>query len=329
MRHLSSRPPTPPKRLASFVTSQPELQDVGCPLGCAKGDDVVLVGGDRLHSLPGEFTVVRCKACSLMRTNPRPGPETIGAYYPDDYGPHQQTAPAPSDVRTWKSTIRAALDTRSEALPSLVPGRLLEIGCASGDFLAKMATAGWKVEGLEFADAPAARARQAGFRVHSGPLETVDGPEGTYDLIVGWMVLEHLHDPVAALRRLRNWAGPATWLAVSVPNAGSIEFRLFRDRWYALQLPTHLFHYTPDTIRKVLARGGWRTERVLHQRSLANSAGSAALALQDRERMPRLGSRLATFPKSPGRLGNALFPLAWGLAVAGQTGRMTVWARPS
>src|SRR3546814_19345766 len=59
------------------------------------------------------------------------------------------------------------------------------------------------------------------------------------DLIVGWMVLEHLHQPLAVLRKLRRWIQPDGWLVLSVPDAGSLEFRVFGDRWYALQLPTH------------------------------------------------------------------------------------------
>jgi 2-polyprenyl-3-methyl-5-hydroxy-6-metoxy-1,4-benzoquinol methylase len=190
-----------------------------------------------------------------------------------------------------------------------------------------MRARGWDAEGLEFAEAPAERARDLGFRVHVGPLETVDAPEGRFDLIVGWMVLEHLHHPVAALERLHSWAAPDAWLAVSVPNAAALEFRLFRDRWYALQLPTHLFHYTPATLRLLLERSGWRVERVLHQRSLANVMASTGYALADRHRLPRLAARLQAYPQAAGRLAIALHPVATGLAALGQTGRMTVWAR--
>ena len=85
---------------------------------------------------------------------------------------------------------------------------------------------------------------------------------------VGWMVLEHLHDPVNALRRIRSWARPEAWLCLSVPDANAIEFSLFGRYWYALQVPAHLTHVTPRTLRAVLDSAGWRVEKVLHHRTL-------------------------------------------------------------
>jgi hypothetical protein len=67
------------------------LETKPCPLGCSVSDETVLTGRDLLHDLPGEYTVVKCNSCGLMRTNPRPTPEAIGTYYPDDYGPYLGT----------------------------------------------------------------------------------------------------------------------------------------------------------------------------------------------------------------------------------------------
>src|SRR3546814_20558991 len=61
-------------------------------------------------------------------------------------------------------------------------------------------------------------------------------PETPFDVVVGWMVLEHLHEPLAALKKLRRWVRQDGWLVLSVPDAGGLELKLFRDRWYALHL---------------------------------------------------------------------------------------------
>ncbi|MEJ7712387.1 MAG: hypothetical protein WKF84_21660 [Pyrinomonadaceae bacterium] len=60
-------------------------------MGCAPDDEPLFGGRDRLHDLPGIFQVVKCRVCGLMRTNPRPTPEAIGFYYPENYGPYQST----------------------------------------------------------------------------------------------------------------------------------------------------------------------------------------------------------------------------------------------
>lgn len=309
------------------------LEDADCPLGCPRSDETVLAGRDRLHGLPGRFQVVRCRSCGLMRTNPRPSPGTIGFYYPEDYHPYRNTRVAGPSGRLGalkariKPLARRFFEFNGTRLPPLAPGRMIEIGCASGGFMHQMAQQGWDVSGIEFSAAAAGHARDLGYPVHTGPIESAPDPSVPVDLVVGWMVLEHLHGPVEALRRLHRWTRPNGWLVLSVPNAASLEFRLFKDRWYALSLPTHLYHFTPGTLQRVLNAGGWRMERIFHQRLMGNAAGSLGYLLEDRRMLPALARWLRKFPEKSGLHQYALFPLACLAALTGQTGRMTVWAR--
>lgn len=310
------------------------LESSPCPLGCVAGDEKVLTGRDRLHNLPGEFQVVRCRACGLMRTDPRPTPETMAFYYPDEYGPYQDTrvdpslAPA-SGAASWKRSLTERLNrfTRGDHVPALAPGRMMEFGCASGLFLHRMARGGWQVEGVEFAEKAAESARSLGYRVHTGALEDAPDPEQQYDLVVGWMVLEHLHDPVKALRKLRSWTRPGGWLAVSTPNAAAKEFAAFKDAWLGLHLPNHLYHYTPETLSRLLEKGGWTMKRVFHQRQLNNLMASVGYRLKDRRASSLFAEKLIGFPESGGKLHYALYPVSYLLSLVGQTGRMTVWAQ--
>lgn len=302
------------------------LADAPCPLGCASGATTVFWGRDRLHEVPGDFRIVRCRACGTLRTDPRPTPESIGTYYPENYGPHLDTRikpkPRMSPVRRF---IRSFVSAGSWEIPRLPPGRLLEVGCASGAFLEHMKGLGWAVEGLEFSEGAARQARAAGHKVHIGTIESVKGPVGPYDLIVGWMFFEHLHDPVKSLQILREWTAPGGWVAMSIPDAGSWEFRHFKSRWFALELPRHLSHFTKKSIRLVLDRAGWKTHRILWQRNPNNTLyslnygwgergwkGLAALARDIHD-----GRRLRLV-----QLGLGAFFGAFRLS-----GRMTVWAR--
>ena len=47
------------------------VEDISCPLGCPRNDQIAYTGNDLLHGLAGSFTVVKCRTCDLMRTNPR------------------------------------------------------------------------------------------------------------------------------------------------------------------------------------------------------------------------------------------------------------------
>jgi len=309
-----------------------QLESVPCPLGCPEEDISVLEGHDRLHHLPGVFHVVRCKGCGLMRTHPRPTPESMRFYYPDHYGPYQGTKVAPVQINGGRAALmrrwgKGLFEFNTTRLPDLQPSRVLEIGCASGAFLDKLSRSGWIAEGVEFSETAAQSSRSLGFSVYTGPVESAPDPGHLFRLVVGWMVLEHLHDPVKALRKLHRWVEPQGWLVLSVPNAGALEFAIFKDRWYALHLPNHLYHFTPKSLSRILEAGGWRVVRVFHQRTLMNLMGSLGFWLNDRGLFPRFSNVLASLPEGRGHANYFLYPLACLLAFLGQTGRMTVWAR--
>ena len=309
------------------------MEDVGCPLGCPRSDEFVLTGRDLLHDLPGTFTVVRCLSCGLMRTNPRPVASAMQLYYPDDYGPHLNTrvttangATAGEPFSKIRPMIKRLFEFNSTRLPALPVGRMLEIGCAAGSFMHKMAAQGWDVQGIEASPKAAAMAASLGFKVHAGAVEDASAPAEAFDLVVGWMVLEHLHQPILALEKLKACAKPEGWLVLSMPNAGSWDFKLFRNSWYALQLPTHLYHYTKTTIGLTLAAAGWQLEKVHFHRVLVDPIASCGYILCDMG-IPSVGKTLARLPNNPIYCNSVLYPFAGFAAAIGQTGRMTVWAR--
>lgn len=309
---------------------QVELEEVDCPLGCLPHDQTVVIGRDRIHHLPGEFSVVRCQTCGLMRTNPRPTAATIGFYYPDSYSPYQSTqitltATPQSPDRVWKRLIRHVFNKDSKHLPPLQPGRLLEIGCASGCFLHQMAQRGWQVAGVELSEKAGEMARSLGYAVHAGALATAPEPTEPYDLVVGWMVLEHLHDPIQALQLLQRWTKSGGWLVLSVPDAGSVEFRIFKDAWYGLHLPNHLYHYTRQTLTSVLERGGWKLERVFWHHNSRNLLEGLRYRCIDRGWETAEHYVLAVIKKRRQRTARAVLGKCLGMLHA--SGRMTVWAR--
>ena len=287
-----------------------------------------------MHNIPGEFSVVKCRTCGLMRTNPRPTIETIGLYYPNDYGPYLdskfQLDNNDNESNNLKRFLRPFVNwifnVNSTLIPLLTPGRMLEVGCASGSYLDHMARKGWQVQGIEFSEKVAQVARDIGHKVHSGPLETAPQPDEPFDLIVGWMVLEHLHDPVVVLRKFHKWAKPEAWLVLSIPNAASLEFNFFNDKGYALQLPTHMHHFTPKSLKKVLEAGGWSVKRIYHQRTLNNIIGSIGYVLRDKG-YKKTAESFINFPRRGGKITYLFYPLAFLLSLFGNTGRMTVWAR--
>jgi 2-polyprenyl-3-methyl-5-hydroxy-6-metoxy-1,4-benzoquinol methylase len=316
------------------VTATSQMETADCALGCRRDDELVFVGRDRLHGLPGEFQVVRCRTCGLLRTDPRPTPAEMSLYYPNEYGPHQcagEAAPLQDGRRPWRRGVGSLAwrlaDSRAESLPPMTPGRLLEVGCASGSFLDRMAKVGWSVEGIEFSESAAARASRLGYAIHRGRLEEAPAPAEPFDIVVGWMALEHLHDPLKSIEKLRSWVKPGGWLALSVPDAGSVGFTIFRSAWYPVDLPRHLYHFDRRTLRLLLEKGGWRVRRFITQRTVMDFIASFGYVLGDTGIAPGLSEWLKKAPERPGRLPLLLFPLSYLLSFLRQTGRMTVWAQ--
>jgi len=329
-------------------------EHVSCPL-CGSGDSSVrLRGGDMLYGLPGEFQLVRCTACGHHYVSPRPTPECIRHYYPASYGPHHpaESCAAPSQPGTaapaattqpWYLSplvrripgLRRLYYWLSESYAQIIPAvssspkRALELGCADGRFLERLAREGWEAEGIEPAEEPARRTQARGLTVHFGRLEPGAFPAGSFDAVFAWMVLEHVHEPLATLREIRRVMKDSGWLVFSVPNFACWERRLFGRYWYALQLPTHLHQFTPKTLNQMLRRAGFESVRVIHQRNILNLPGSIGLWLRDRFPRSRLGPALLRFIDDPGLWGTLVMaPPAVLLAWLHQGGRLTVVARP-
>lgn len=267
-----------------------------------------------------------------MRTDPRPTLKTIEYYYPPDYSPHLRPVTNEPQLRDHIAALAHRL-LNAWRIPDLPPGRLLEFGCGPGGYMVWMKHKGWNVAGIESSTAAANIARAHGMVVHLGPLETAPNPEKPFDLCAGWMTIEHLHDPVTALRKLASWTCSKGWLAISLPNAASQEFKLFGSSWYPLQLPIHLYHFTPKTIEMVLTRTGWNLRHLYHQRNVDNLIASCGYILENAGSsrvLQNIGRQLVGFPTNVllhFLMYPLLFPIACVLAAFGQTGSMTVLAQ--
>lgn len=327
-------------------------EDTVCAVcGSASASFLVEVS-DFIYDRKGAAKIVRCNDCGHLYQNPRPTRDTIGVCYTADYGPHtHDLSPVPAvddssaqpQERRWYLTpavrsipgIKAIyhwLSAGSEApvrLPPAKEAKALEIGCGSGGYLQRLLRAGWQVEGIEFADEPARRCRQLGFRVHTTGIEDADLSPRAYDLVVAWMVVEHLHDPSAVLRQMNDLLKPDGILMISVPNIDCWELRAFGKYNFILNEPTHLQHFSVASIRRLLVSSGFEIESIDYQKNVYNIVGSVGIWLKSRFPKRQLGNRLLAFCDNPlmwGRL--ALAPLAKSLAAIRQSGRITIIAKP-
>jgi SAM-dependent methyltransferase len=252
------------------------LEWVPCMLCGGEGADPVYRDcPDRLHPGPGRFDVVRCRGCGLVRTNPRPAREAIGAYYPHSYVAFNQRSVQRGRVgRLLRELAHAPATARYGPARVAQPppsggGRVLDVGCGSGLLLTELARLGWETWGVEPDERTASALRAhlglPGERIVVATAETASLPAGAFDLVTMSHVLEHLHDPLAALAGVHRWLRPGGRLRVWVPNIASLESRVFRRLWFGLDLPRHLYHFERRSLLSLLGASGFQVERVAPQ----------------------------------------------------------------
>ncbi len=137
-------------------------------------------------------------------------------------------------------------------------GRLLDVGCGSGELLEALRADGWRVSGVEPSARGAEIARsQRALDVRAATFEAADLPERTFDVVVFAAALEHFHDPLFALTRAHDLLAPGGLVAVLfLPRLDAPQARLFGARWIGLDLPRHLYHFEPRSFAETARRAG-------------------------------------------------------------------------
>jgi SAM-dependent methyltransferase len=152
--------------------------------------------------------------------------------------------------------------------PSLIPfvgeGRILDVGCGLGIALAVYRERGWTPFGVEPSPVAARYAREVlGLSVHQGEFLDARLPSGFADVVLFRHSLEHVPHPSVELREAHRVLRGSGLLVVMVPNAASLDARLFGRWWVAWDLPRHLFHFTPRTASELLGKAGFRVQRIV------------------------------------------------------------------
>jgi 2-polyprenyl-3-methyl-5-hydroxy-6-metoxy-1,4-benzoquinol methylase len=222
-----------------------------CPI-CGSQDRHLLHEGlrDRVFfCAPGEWTLFSCKNCNSAYLDPRPSKESIGLAY-RRYFTHVQnginemsllsrmrralangyrnkkygTVECPAcKLGYWMMMLltsqRAVLDATMRHLPAKsINGKLLDIGCGSGDFLSRASGAGWQVLGIDPDPVAVEVARSRGLDVRCGGIEILDDVDRQFEGITLSHVLEHVHDPVKLLESCMKLLVPGGWIWIDVPN---------------------------------------------------------------------------------------------------------------
>jgi 2-polyprenyl-3-methyl-5-hydroxy-6-metoxy-1,4-benzoquinol methylase len=293
---------------STITTGNIELETVACDLCGDSEYSRIIESRDLNQGIPGQYQLVQCGRCGLIFQNPRPTAGSLRLCYPSAYEPHTRELASPPDkTSTWRDRLAKARETAGDIylfrsgkpanlrkrilsfpaylharifnltlLPKQYPGwALLDVGCGSGNFLADMARKGWDVWGIEPNYNAAQKAIAAiGSQVSVGTIDTCSFPDESFDLITMWHVLEHVPSPTRALQKVFRLLKPGGWLVTMAPNISSANFYIFQGNWYHLDLPRHLYHFSPKTLAQLIESSGLKLERLNTQPDAYGLRGS-------------------------------------------------------
>lgn len=245
-------------------------QTIACPL-CNSAES-------RLARIDCGATVVRCTRCDFVYVNPQPTAQELSLSYGQDYYPKTS-----GDVGHALQSRLPVFQYSIRKLGKLAkPGRLLDQGCGTGDFVELAQRAGWDAQGIDLSESAVTFAANKGLKVELGTLESKRYPTDFFDVVTLWDVLEHLPNPrneVEQIHRILRFGG---LLIIRVPNTNFqllkafVREDLFKASHDSLQANFHVNHFTPRTLRNLLEMQGFEvfeeeagvSEDVVHRKHI-------------------------------------------------------------
>jgi SAM-dependent methyltransferase len=241
-----------------------QLKDItNCPI--CNADKISFWRSGTDHNVSkDEFKISKCDACGFKFTNPIPTENTIGEYYKsDNYISHSATKKGIIN-KVYHKVRERAIKQKESLISSLSKDKtLLDIGCGTGDFLGYCKTKNWEAIGLE-PDEDARKLALANNNTETFSLEKLSELETeSRDVITMWHVLEHVYNLNEDIEQYKRILKPGGHLVVAVPNCSSHDADHYKENWAALDLPIHLYHFTPNDIDQLMSNHGMKLTKVL------------------------------------------------------------------
>lgn len=243
------------------------------------------------------FRIVRCRGCGLSYVNPRLTADALDRMY------NAQT------ISRMQYYVQTAADDRPSFVRRLrliererAPGRLLDVGCGPGTFLAVARERGWTALGMDINAASVARCREQGLDALAGPFPHAELAGRTFDAIVLNDVIEHLPEPRAALAQIHGMLAPGGVLFISTPDIGSSVARVSGVNWLHLKPIEHLTYFDRRTLARVLIEARFQ---VVHCAAIGRNRNLGLIV-----------DRLSTYSGAFSRALLRVMPLKWATRVS-------------
>ena len=216
---------------------------------------------DRFHGRTMPFKLVCCPMCSLVWLADPPKTEEMALHYSQEYDRRIAAAGDNSPGR-WRDRKQTLTQYKRS-------GALLDLGCSAGSFLKALQSKEWELYGIDMSTESAKRAQaESGAKVFVGDILDAPFRASSFDVITCFHVFEHLYRPRDVLSKVLEWLKPGGIFYMMVPNIDSAGAHIFRSYWYALELPRHVFHYSPKSLSMMARSVGFEVASLTTHREV-------------------------------------------------------------
>lgn len=210
---------------------------------------------------------VECRSCGLVYQDPLPRAEDIPGFYPANYRNHDTVGrfSLSSFLKKIQMRFLARRIVLCSGISNKRAAKILDIGCGSGGLLLAFRRLGWeRLFGSDISESALAPLREKNILTGRGDIDIAfPFPSESFDLIIMNNVLEHLQDPVRALKLCRAHLAPGGALVLITPNSRCLGRSIFGKFWAGYHAPRHLFIFNPTTLTLLGEKIGFTKNRIV------------------------------------------------------------------
>ncbi len=200
----------------------------------------------------------RCDNCSFIFLWPQPTPKEIEDIYKKSY--YKSWGVFTGMEKTETIILKKEISNRflNKIMLRKNSGKILDIGSAFGYFMDKAVERGFDAYGVELSNFSSAIAKKRfGSKVFNGKLENARFPDGYFDIITMFDLIEHIPEPVEFMKEVKRIIKPGGFIAITTPDTSSPSFKLLGyGQWFHWKFE-HLSYFNKKSIKELSKQTGF------------------------------------------------------------------------